>query len=79
MLITAFAMLAGAGGAPRAAIAMGEGNREKAENIMGNCFAVLMILAVVLTAVFLKFCPSMIRYPACACAARQSLCTVPTQ
>ena len=61
MLITAFAMLAGAGGAPRAAIAMGQGNREKAEQIMGNCFAVLMILAVVLTAVFLKFCPSMIR------------------
>ena len=46
MLITAFALLAGAGGAPRAAIAMGEGNREKAEQIMGNCFAVLMILAV---------------------------------
>ena len=61
MLITAFALLAGAGGAPRAAIAMGEGNREKAEKIMGNCFAVLMILAVVLTAAFLKFCPSLIR------------------
>ena len=61
MLITAFAMLAGAGGAPRAAIAMGQGNREKAEKIMGNCFAVLMILAVVLTAVFLKFCPCLIR------------------
>ena len=61
MLITAFAMLAGAGGAPRAAIAMGEGNQEKAEKIMGNCFAVLMILAVFLTVVFLKFCPSLIR------------------
>ena len=57
MLITAFAMLAGAGGAPRAAIAMGEGNREKAEKIMGNCFAVLMLLAVVLTIGFYKFCP----------------------
>ena len=61
MLITAFALLAGAGGAPRAAIAMGEGNREKAEQIMGNCFAVLMILAVVLTAAFLKVCPRLIR------------------
>ena len=29
MLITAFAMLAGAGGAPRAAIAMGQGDKEK--------------------------------------------------
>ena len=61
MLITAFAMLAGAGGAPRAAIAMGQGNREKAEKIMGNCFAVLMLLAVVLTIVFYKFCPDLIR------------------
>ena len=61
MLITAFAMLAGAGGAPRAAIAMGQGNREKAEKIMGNCFAVLMLLAVVLTIVFYKFCPDLTR------------------
>ena len=61
MLITAFALLAGAGGAPRAAIAMGEGNREKAEKIMGNCFAVLMILAVILTVTFYHFCPDLIR------------------
>ena len=38
MLITAFAMLAGAGGAPRAAIAMGRGQKEEAEAIVGNCF-----------------------------------------
>ena len=61
MLITAFAMMAGSGGAPRAAIAMGQGDKEKAEKIMGNCFTVLMILAVVLTAVFYIACPSMIR------------------
>ncbi|MGM9659142.1 MAG: MATE family efflux transporter [Faecousia sp.] len=61
MLITAFAMLAGAGGAPRAAIAMGEGNREKAERIVGNCFTVLMILAVILTVVFYQYCPNLIR------------------
>ena len=42
MLITAFAMLAGAGGAPRAAIAMGKGDKETAEKIVGNCFTVLM-------------------------------------
>ena len=36
MLITAFAMLAGAGGAPRAAIAMGQGNKEKAEQILSD-------------------------------------------
>ena len=61
MLITAFAMLAGAGGAPRAAIAMGQGNKEKAEQILGNCFAVLMILAVVLTGVFFFACPTLLR------------------
>lgn len=61
MLLTAFAMLAGAGGAPRAAIAMGQGDREKAEKILGNCFTVLMLLAVVLTAVFYVSCPALIR------------------
>ena len=62
MLITAFAMLAGSGGAPRAAIAMGEGDKERAEKIMGNCFTVLMILAVVLTVVFYFSCPSLLRW-----------------
>ena len=61
MLITAFSMLAGSGGAPLAAIAMGEGNREKAEKIMGNCFALLMVLAVVLTILFYSFCPDLIQ------------------
>ena len=61
MLITAFAMLAGAGGAPRAAIAMGRGDKEDAEKIMGNCFAVLMILSVILTAVFWLAAPMLLR------------------
>ncbi len=62
MLITAFAMLAGAGGAPRAAIAMGQGDKERAEKIMGNCFTVLMILAAILTAVFYFTCPTLLRW-----------------
>ena len=62
MLITAFAMMAGSGGAPRAAIAMGEGNKEKAEKIMANCFNMLMIFAVALTVVFYIACPTMIRW-----------------
>ena len=53
MLISAFAMLAGAGGAPRAAIAMGEGDNEKAEKILGNCTMLLIIFSVVLSAFFL--------------------------
>ncbi|MBQ7098479.1 MAG: MATE family efflux transporter [Oscillospiraceae bacterium] len=62
MLLTAFALLAGSGGAPRAAIAMGQGNRERAEQIMGNCFAVLLILSVVLTGVFYAACPGLLRW-----------------
>ena len=49
MLVNAFASLAGAGGAPRAAIAMGKGKKEDAEQILGNCFAALLIIAVILT------------------------------
>ena len=36
MLITAFSMLAGAGGAPRAAIAMGQGDKDRAEKIVAK-------------------------------------------
>ena len=62
MIVSAFAALVGAGGAPRAAIAMGQGNKEKAEQIMGNCFSVLMILAVILTGVFYYTCPTLLRW-----------------
>ena len=61
MLITAFAMMAGSGGAPRAAIAMGQGDKEKAEKIMANCFTVLLMFAVVLTVVFYFACPTLLR------------------
>ncbi len=61
MLITAFAMMPGSGGAPRAAIAMGQGDKDRAEKIMANCFSVLMILAVVLTVVFYIFAPQLLR------------------
>lgn len=52
MLITAFSNLIGAGGAPRAAIALGQGNKEKSEKILGNCFAMLLITSVLLTLLF---------------------------
>ena len=61
ILITAFAMLAGSGGAPLAAIAMGRGEQDRAEKIMGNCFTVLLLMAVVLTGVFCAFIPELIR------------------
>lgn len=62
MLLTAFAMLAGSGGAPRAAIAMGRGEKENAEKIMGNCLTMLLILAVVLTAVLYAAAPALLRF-----------------
>ncbi len=61
MLINAFAMLAGAGGAPRAAIAMGKKDNETAERIMGNCFSLILIFAVVLTGGFYCFAPDLLR------------------
>ncbi len=51
-LISAFTMLIGQGGAPRAAIEMGRGNNSEAERILGNCFTALIITALILTAAF---------------------------
>ncbi len=61
MLINAFAMLAGSGGAPRVAIHMGKKDNDTAERIMGNCFSLLMIFAVVLTVVFYIFAPNLLQ------------------
>lgn len=61
MMINAFAMLAGSGGAPRAAIAMGKNDQREAQKILGNCFSVLMMFAVVLTVVFYIFAPQLLR------------------
>lgn len=60
MLLNAFAMLAGAGGAPRASIAMGQKDNRTAEKIMGNCFALLLVLSVVLTVIFYIFAPQLL-------------------
>ena len=61
MMINAFAMLAGSGGAPRAAIAMGKQDREGAQKILGNCFSVLLFFAVLLTLLFYLFAPQLLR------------------
>lgn len=52
-LIAAFAALIGMGGAPRASIALGAGDHERAERTLGTCTAALWGLAAVLTVVFL--------------------------
>lgn len=55
MCVSAFAALVSMGGAPRASIMMGKGKPDEAEHILGNCTAMLCIIAVVLTAGFLAF------------------------
>lgn len=61
MLINAFAMLIGAGGAPRTAIAMGQGDKQQAEKIVSNSFTMLMLFAVVLTIGFYAGAPALLR------------------
>ena len=53
MIVSAFAALVGCGGAPRASIYMGKGDRDSAEKTLGNCFSTQIIISAVLTAVLL--------------------------
>ena len=53
MIVSAFAVLVGNGGAPRASIYMGQNNKEDAEKTLGNCFATQILVAIVLTNVLL--------------------------
>ncbi|WP_416198466.1 MAG: Multidrug export protein MepA [Sporanaerobacter sp.] len=55
IIISAFSVLIGIGGAPRASIKMGEKDYEGAEKIMGNCFVSLIGISIVLTILFLLF------------------------
>lgn len=55
LLISAFSSLAGMGGAPLAAIKMGEEDNESAEKIMANSFSLLIIMSIILTSLFLLF------------------------
>ncbi len=62
MFINAFAMLAGAGGAPLAAIALGKQDKDHAEKIMANSFSLLLIFAVILTIAFYIAAPSLLTW-----------------
>lgn len=52
MFIAAFSALICYGGAPKAAIAMGEGRYDKAEKILAGCFSAQIAVSLVLTVVF---------------------------
>lgn len=56
MLISAFAALVGYGGAPRASIFLGKGEKDKAEETLGNCVTAIICLALLLTVGFRVFC-----------------------
>lgn len=55
MIISAFSALIGMGGAPLAAIKMGEKDNDGAEKIISNSFSTLVIIGVICTIVFLLF------------------------
>lgn len=55
MIVSAFSALVGMGGAPLAAIKMGEKDNDGAEKIMTNSFSTLVIIAIILTVSLLIF------------------------
>lgn len=55
LCISAFAALVSMGGAPRSSIMLGRGEQAQAEQILGNCAAMLVVTALVLTVVLELF------------------------
>ena len=53
MIVSAFACLVSAGAAPRASIAMGKGDHESAEKILGGCVTLQIMISLALTIVIL--------------------------
>lgn len=61
ILIMAFAALVSMGAAPRASIALGEGNQEEAEKILGNSVTALIIVSILITSTILVFGEDILR------------------
>lgn len=55
MLISAFAALVSMGGAPRASIFLGKGEKDNAEKTLGNSFTLLVVLSLTITVIFFLF------------------------
>ncbi|BDR76567.1 MATE family efflux transporter [Clostridium tetani] len=55
IIISAFSVLVGMGGAPIASIKMGEKDDKGAEKIIGNCFVALIIISIILTGFLMIF------------------------
>ena len=55
MIVSAFAALVSSGGAPRASIYMGRQDNDSAEQILGNCFFLQIVVSLFLTVILLIF------------------------
>ncbi len=55
LVVSAFAALVASGGAPKSSIAMGRGDNDEAERILGSCFSFLIIISIVLSLVLIFF------------------------
>ena len=55
MIVSAFAALVSSGGAPRASIYMGRQDNDSAEQILGNCFSLQIVISLLLTVILLIF------------------------
>ena len=55
ILVSAFSAIVGAGGAPLAAIALGQGNRERAGKILGNGLSLIFCFTALITVVTYAF------------------------
>ena len=60
LIVSAFASLVSAGGAPRASIFMGKQQMENAEKTLGGCFALQILVSFVLTILLLIFGESLL-------------------
>lgn len=60
MLVSAFASLTAVGGATRASIYLGRGDRQGAEKILGNCVTGAVSVALLMTVLLLLFCEPML-------------------
>lgn len=61
-LISSFAFLIGIGGAPLLAMRMGEDNQKGAEDILANCFVMLLGLSAILTGLAIAFKEPMLMF-----------------
>lgn len=60
LVVSAFAALVSMGGAPRASIMMGKGDKETAEKILGNSAVALAVMSILLTMIVLLFAERML-------------------